>query len=419
MATLADVSIEVAREHRLAQAEAANVAKSQFLANMSHEIRTPLNGVLGMAQALALDSLAPSQHEKVQTIRDAGRSLLVLLNDILDLSKIDAGQFELETAPFDFEQMTKTICAIFAETAKAKDLLVVFTTRGDARGLWEGDANRCRQIVSNLLSNAIKFTDAGEVQVELERSEQGAIRLRVRDTGVGIDAADLPKLFSKFYQADSTSTRRFGGSGLGLSICQELSQMMGGAVTVDSALGEGSTFTLELPLKFLGAGAAATAAAGLRARFADGGQKRAPVRSTDGGVDRAEAQTKLRVLAAEDNLTNQLILKTLLQAFDANVLVVANGRLAVEAWEGGVFDLILMDIQMPEMDGVAATQRIRALEKELGRTRTPIVAVTANIMPHQVEAYETAGMDGYVAKPIQLEELSEALDRARNDLDED
>ncbi|MHB8287053.1 MAG: sensor histidine kinase, partial [Caulobacteraceae bacterium] len=277
MATLADVSVEVARERRLAEAEAANAAKSQFLANMSHEIRTPLNGVLGMAQALALDSLAPSQHEKVQTIREAGRSLLFLLNDILDISKIDAGQFELEIAPFDFEQMTKTICAIFAETAKAKGLPVVFTTRGDALGLWEGDANRCRQIVSNLLSNAIKFTDAGEVNVELERSDQGGILLRVRDSGVGIEASDLPKLFSKFYQADATSTRRFGGTGLGLSICQELSQMMGGSVTAESAPGQGSTFTLELPLKYLGVGVEAIGTEHLFARSPQtGGPARAP-----------------------------------------------------------------------------------------------------------------------------------------------
>jgi len=399
MVTLADVSVEVEREQRLSQAEATNQAKSQFMANMSHEIRTPLNGVLGMAQALALDSLAPSQHEKVQTIRDAGRALLVLVNNVLDLSKIEAGQFVLEAAPFDLEEMATTTCAIFAETAKAKGLPVVFTSDVGVSGRWQGDANRCRQIVSNLLANAIKFTPAGEVRVALECSDMGGVRLRVSDTGVGIDGDELPKLFSKFYQVDASSTRRYGGVGLGLSICLELVQLMGGTIAVDSVLGRGSTFTVELPLKFLGVGG--------------GGLQRAISGDVEGA--QARAVNTLRVLAAEDNPTNQLVLKTLLEAFDVSIVVVDNGRLAVEAWERGSFDLILMDIQMPELDGVAATRRIRALEVEQGRSRTPIVALTANFMAHQVEEYQLAGMDGLLAKPIQLQELSEALDSARGE----
>ena len=407
MVTLADATVEVERERRLAEAEATNLAKSRFLANMSHEIRTPLNGVLGMAQALALDTLAPSQHEKVQTIREAGRYLLALLNNILDLSKIEAGQLKLDLQPFDLELMIKSTCAIFAETARAKDLPVVFTVRGEVEGLWEGDANRCRQIVSNLLDNAIKFTSAGEVRVELERVNDGAVRLRVRDTGAGISEAELAKLFAKFYQVDTSSTRRFGGAGLGLSICQELTQMMGGAISVASRSGEGSTFTVDLPLRRLDADPATVS----------GAHSDAPLQapSLDGEIVAPDATVTLRVLAAEDNPINQLILKTLLQVCDIDVVVVENGRLAVEAWEAGGFDLILMDIQMPDMDGLAATRRIRAFERERGRTRTPILAVTANVMTHQLEEYQRADMDGYVAKPIELAALYEALGQAQRE----
>ncbi len=396
----------------LEKAEAANVAKSQFLANMSHEIRTPLNGVLGMTQALALEHLAPGQYDKVKTIGDAGRSLLVLLDDILDLSKIEAGQFELETASFDFEDMAGSTCAVFAETAKAKGLLLALITRDEARGLWEGDRNRCRQILSNLLGNAIKFTAAGEVTVELERSTLSAVRLRVRDTGMGIAPDDILKLFSKFYQVDGTNTRRHGGTGLGLSISQELTQMMGGTITVESELGRGTIFTVDLPLRFVGASrlSASPASGSPDNRLSLAVGRSADV-SVDDRVDHAGSSDALRVLAAEDNPTNQLVLKTLLQAFGATTTMVDNGRLAVDAWETGAFDVILMDVQMPEMDGVAATRRIRNLEASLGRSRTPIIALTANVMSHQVLEYHVAGMDSHVAKPIQIDELGAALDR--------
>ena len=399
MVTLADVTTEVERERRLAESEATNLAKSRFLANMSHEIRTPLNGVLGMAQALAHETLAPSQHEKVQTIRDAGRSLLVLLNDILDLSKIEAGQFKLDLQPFDLQQMITSTCIIFAETAKMKGLPVVFSAIGDVDGLWLGDMHRCRQIVSNLLDNAIKFTESGEIQVKLERLDERTVRLRVCDTGVGVSEAELPKLSSKFYQVDPSSTRRFGGAGLGLSICHELTQAMGGAISVSSRPGEGSTFTVDLPLNQVGAQTA----------LAIEQTSHVAVLKEADAVE--AAPTALRVLAAEDNPSNQLILKTLLQVFGIDVVLVENGRMAVDAWEAGAFDLILMDIQMPELDGVAATQTIRAREKELSRPRTPILAVTANVMTHQVEAYQRAGMDGHVAKPIELDALYTALNQ--------
>ena len=411
--TLSDISIEVARELRLAHSEAANLAKSQFLANMSHEIRTPLNGVLGMAQALALEPLSPSQHEKVQIIQDAGRSLLAVLNDILDLSKLEAGELELEIGQFDFEQMVASTSAMFIEAAKAKGLALSFNSKDGAKGLWEGDGNRCRQILSILLSNAIKFTAAGEVRVELELTDSGALRLCVSDTGLGIEAAEQPKLFDKFHQVDLGTTRRFGGSGLGLSICQELVQMMGGNVFVASALGKGSKFTVEIPLRFVGPNIKDPISADYPVLTLHGESHMLPSAIVqDDGTDLAETTQALRILAAEDNPTNQLILKALLRAFDVSVVLVENGQQAVEAWKDASFDLILMDIQMPQLDGVGAARCIRALEKELGRSRTPIVAVTANVMPHQIQEYYSAGMDGCVAKPIQLEDLSEAIDRA-------
>ena len=419
IATLSEVTVEVERERNLAQAEATNLAKSQFLANMSHEIRTPLNGILGMAQALAFDSLAPNQHEKVLAIRDAGGALLILLNDILDLSRIEAGQLELEAKPFDFEQMVKATCAIFAETAKAKDLPVTFVTEVDVSGQWEGDVNRCRQIVSNLLDNAIKFTEAGEVRVLLTCGEEGSICLRVVDSGAGIAQAELPNLFSKFYQIDASTTRKRGGVGLGLSICSQLVRMMDGTISVESALGEGSTFYVSLPLKRVIAAAVPGADLGPSPYFhGDTGLLLATEQLPDDEFAPAESADPLRILAAEDNPTNQLILKTLLQVLNVSVQVVDDGRLAVEAWECDVFDLILMDIQMPNMDGVTATQRIRILERELGRTRTPIIAVTANVMPHQLDEYRHAGIDGYVAKPIDLEALCEAINNATSDISE-
>ena len=413
IATLSDVTVEVERENRLAQAEATNRAKSQFLANMSHEIRTPLNGILGMAQALSLDSLAPSQLEKVQTIRDAGSALLLLLNDILDLSRLEAGELEVEVNPFDFETTVRIVCLSFAEAANAKYLTITFVAEADVSGLWVGDIGRCRQIITHLLDNAVKFTDAGEVRVLLTRSEDGLLCLNVSDTGVGIAEAELPKLSSTFYQVDASPTRGRAGTGLGLAICRQLIQKMKGTLIVESVLGEGSTIKVALPLKHLGAtdGVSFDPRALGRGDGENGSGLTCQISVTD-ELTLVEIERPVRILAAEDNPTNQVILKALLQVFEVSVELVEDGRLAVEAWEGDAFDLILMDIQMPHMDGVAATRRIRALEKDLGRSRTPIIAVTANVMPHQLEEYRRAGIDGHVAKPIQLEALGEALDRA-------
>jgi CheY-like chemotaxis protein/anti-sigma regulatory factor (Ser/Thr protein kinase) len=261
----------------------------------------------------------------------------------------------------------------------------------EAAGWWDGDSDRIRQVVGNLLSNAVKFTPQGSVraQVELEPGS-GALRIAVTDSGVGIAAEKLPTLFEKFTQADNSATRRFGGTGLGLAICRELVQMMGGSINVESREGHGSTFVVELPL----------------ARC--GGQDAAPA------AQPREAQNNLRLLAAEDNTTNQQVLAAVMESLGIDIDIVSDGAQAVEAWMACPYDLILMDIQMPVMDGICAAAEIRKREVLIGRQRTPIVALTANAMSHQVEEYLAAGMDGHVAKPIEIAKLYEAISDALN-----
>ncbi|HZZ90307.1 MAG TPA: ATP-binding protein [Caulobacteraceae bacterium] len=366
-------------------AESANIAKSDFLANMSHEIRTPLNGILGMAQALALRDLDAEELAELRVIQQSGESLLAILNSILDLSKIEGGQLELEFAAFDLEGAVAAAVSPFAPMAAQKGVGFALEISPDARGAWRGDALRLRQVLANLASNAVKFTDAGMVTVRVRAAPAG-LRFEVADTGVGIPAAKLETMFEKFTQADTSATRRFGGSGLGLAICRELAKLMGGELTATSAEGQGSTFTLALPVER----AAAVSEAG----------------PADAPVDRP-----LRILAAEDNETNQLILKALLEIVEPDLTLAPDGAQALEAFGEAAFDLVLMDIQMPRMGGVEATRGIRRMERERGQPRTPILAVTANVMTHQIEEYLAAGMDGVVAKPLQLNTLLAEIGR--------
>jgi len=370
-------------------AESANSAKSTFLATMSHEIRTPLNGVLGMAQAMAGDELSDRQRDRLSVIHRSGEALLAILNDVLDLSKIEAGKLELEQVEFELADVARGAYSAFTALANKKGLSFALDIES-ARGRYLGDPTRLRQILYNLISNALKFTEQGEIRVTAVR--QGEIlEFSVKDTGVGIPPESLPKLFAKFDQLDSSTTRRFGGTGLGLAICRELAQLMAGEIAVQSEYGLGSTFTLRVPLRWVGEEKAVAA----------------PMAPMD-----ERPEIALRVLAAEDNAVNQLVLKTLLHQMGVDPTVVENGQLAVEAWEAGEWDVVLMDIQMPVMDGLTATALIRNREADTGRPRTPIVALTANAMSHQVDQYITAGMDGHVAKPIQAAELFEALTRA-------
>jgi len=377
-------------------AEQANVMKTHFLANMSHEIRTPLNGVLGMAQVMALNALTDPQKQRLEVIQTSGETLLSVLNDILDVSKIEAGRMELERAPFDIGQVAASACALFTG-ADYGGVCFSLAVAPEAAGRWEGDSVRVRQIILNLVSNALKFTTQGQVDVAIGRSPRGGgLVISVADTGIGIAPAVLPRLFEKFVQADNTMTRRFGGTGLGLTICRSIAELMGGAITVESTLGVGTTFRVALPLPWLGPSLSAPPPASGDARPAD-------ARGLDG----------LRVLASEDNATNRLVLKTVLDALGLRPTIVDNGRLAVDAWLREPFDLVLMDIQMPVMDGVAATREIRRLEGAAGKLRTPIIALSANAMKRQVIEYLAAGMDAHLAKPIQIDRLHAMLEAVR------
>ena len=377
-------------------AEAATRAKSAFLATMSHEIRTPLNGVLGMAQALAAGHLAPAQREQLEVIRQSGETLLTVLNDLLDLSKIEAGRLELEEAEFDIGTVAKSAYDAFSTIAAEKGLSFALAVTPAATGHYRGDATRVRQVLNNLISNALKFTESGGVAVTVARRRR-AITLTVVDTGIGISPTQQAALFQKFAQADASTTRRFGGSGLGLAICRELTELMGGRVEVKSAEGQGSTFVATLPLPRVRRPVAAAVPAGKHAGLAS-------PRSANGAA--------LRVLAAEDNPMNQMVLKTLLEQFGIEPVIVGDGVDAVAAWEASDWDVILMDVQMPRMDGPTATRFIRERELAQRRPRTPIVALTANAMTHQVNEYLAAGMDGFVAKPIEVQRLYAALEAA-------
>lgn len=373
-------------------AEAANRAKSTFLATMSHEIRTPLNGVLGMAQAMSMDNgLSDIQRERLDVIRQSGETLLAILNDVLDLSKIEAGKLELEEAEFDMAALARGAHAAFTAIANKKGLSFDLAITPQALGVYRGDSTRVRQILYNLVSNGLKFTEQGEVRVGVDRCD-GQLKLSVSDTGIGIPAERLANLFQKFEQADASTTRRYGGTGLGLAICRELAGLMGGTIEASSELGHGAVFTVTLPLTWVGAAV--------------------PLPTPPTVEDHAAEElacAALRVLAAEDNTVNQLVLRTLLHQIGVDPVIVDNGVQAVEAWEREEWDVILMDVQMPQMDGPTAAAAIRAREVSQDRRRTPIIALTANAMAHQVAEYAGAGMDGFVPKPIEVGRLFEAL----------
>jgi len=382
------------------EAEAASVAKSTFLATMSHEIRTPLNGVLGMAQVLASEQLSPAQQERVRIIQQSGQSLLAILNDLLDLAKIEAGKLTLEETEFSLDELARGAHGAFSAVAEQKDLRFRMEIAPDAKGVYLGDSTRVRQILYNLISNALKFTETGEIEVSVSAADPGLV-LRVRDTGIGIPADRLEQLFEKFEQADSSTTRKFGGTGLGLSICRDLASLMGGSIKAESRLGEGTSFIVSLPLPRIGNV--------MSAEQRESGETSDLGQHTD--------QNALRVLAAEDNAVNQLVLKTMLEQVGIAPTLVADGRAAVQAWESQAWDLVLMDVQMPVMDGIAATRAIRSRETALGRARTPILALTANAMTHHVAEYLAADMDGFVAKPIEVGQLFAAMERALEAID--
>lgn len=380
-------------------AESADRTKSAFLAQMSHEIRTPLNGVLGMADALANTRLEPGQAQMVDVIRDSGTTLLALLNDVLDLAKIEAGRVELECIDYSVTDIVRSAEAVFAARAAEKAIALCVELEPEAAVWCRGDPTRVRQVLYNLLSNAVKFTQSGTVTIKVSAQPRANGRIRVRyavhDTGIGIEQEVLDRLFNRFTQADARTTRRFGGTGLGLAISAELADLMDGDITVSSAVGQGSVFTFELDCQ-RGEAPATTDAQSFEQSFEAVGE--------DSG--------DLRILAAEDNPQNRMVLQLLLQQVGIEPVFAENGRIALEMWQAQAFDMILMDVQMPEMSGPDATRAIRRIEAETGRARTPIIALTANAMTHHVRECLESGMDAHVAKPVRPDILFAAIHAA-------
>ncbi|NBB62969.1 PAS domain S-box protein [Pseudomonas sp. ODNR1LW] len=379
---------DVTEMRRLTErAEAANRAKSQFLAVMSHELRTPMNGILGMTQAMLADPLPDIQRERLNIVAESGAALLTILNDILDLSKVEAGKMELESVAFDLEALLENLRSTYSPIAGDQGLTLALDIDG-VSGLYGGDPTRLRQILSNLISNSLKFTTHGRIDI-LARQEGRNLILTVADTGVGMTRDVIARIFKPFAQADASTTRQFGGTGLGLSIVHELTQLMQGEILVDSRPGVGSRFTVRLPLPRLGP---------------------AVMTTTVSPVSINPEDATLRILAAEDNAINQLVLKTLLGQFGIEPKIVENGAQAVEAWLGERWDVVLMDIQMPVLDGFGATRAIREREIAEGLPRVPIIALTANAMPHQRDECIAHGMDAVVAKPIDVRALISTIE---------
>ena len=372
-------------------AESANAAKTGFLAMISHEIRTPLNGVLGMATVLAESELGPDQLEMAQTILHSGQSLLALLNDVLDLTKIEARKMELEVRDVDLQALCHETLNLYRARAARKGLFFDLEVNGSARRWVSVDPTRLRQVLGNLVSNAIKFTLSGGVHVHVSQSE-GMLEVRVRDSGPGVPEDRRDRLFEVFSQTDETITRRFGGTGLGLAISRQICRLMGGDLVFRPVPGGGSCFVATLQVD--------------------------PVRAAPDPVDPAvyDVQGILRarawrILVAEDSVTNQKVLRLLLRDLPLDIEYVGNGAQAVEAHCQTPFDLVLMDVNMPVLNGLEAAAMIRQSETALGLERVLIVALTANAMTHQVAEYLRQGIDAHVAKPVRREDLCETMAR--------
>ena len=385
------------RETKLAktleQVSLASDAKSQFLATMSHEIRTPLNGIVGLAEVLNNTKLNPSQQEMVNLVRTSGETLERLVSDVLDSAKIEADKLELSVAPFDLRETIETAAHTFRTRAEEKGVLFNLNIHPDAEGRFVGDAVRIRQIISNLTSNAVKFTDKGRVDVQVDAleidGESVELRIQVSDTGIGFDPKASQHLFNRFEQADNSISRRFGGTGLGLSICKSLCELMDGSISATSQLGSGSRFEVRIQLKYADAQKATP-------RLPASAMSEDMSSLADGSV----GPTGLRVLVAEDNPINQKVITFMLEPMGMTPVMAANGREALALFKIDSFDLVLMDMMMPEMDGLAATQAIRAWEKENNLPRTPIAMLSANAMSEHVKAALASGCDVHIAKPV-------------------
>jgi PAS domain S-box-containing protein len=375
-------------------AEAANRAKSEFLANMSHEIRTPMNGVIGMAQLLRYTQPTQEQEEYLDSLELSCKNLLELINDILDLSKIESGKLELESAAFSLQRCIHEVLTNQAARIEQKGLQLVTDLDEQLPELVLGDSLRFKQILLNLLGNAIKFTETGSITVTgmvVSKTDTGCVfRLMVSDTGIGMTAEALERIFNSFEQADSSTTRIYGGSGLGLSICRRLTELMGGHIWAESVSGEGSTFFVELPFVIQ----------------PDAGKESL----TPACQVLPDAMRSLKVLLAEDNKMNADTIIAMLRRMGHDVSVASNGREALEKWHASAVHCVLMDIQMPVMDGHLAAATMREQEQKMGG-HTPIIAMTAHAIHGDRERFLAEGFDGYVSKPVDMQVLAEELQR--------
>jgi PAS domain S-box-containing protein len=375
----------------LKTAEAATRAKSEFLANMSHEIRTPLNGVMGVAQALSRTPLTAAQAEMVGLIETSGQTLVAILSDVLDLARIESGRLELKPEAFDLGDCLKSAVMLFQSSARDKGLEITLSISNDSLGVYVGDVVRIRQIVCNLLSNAVKFTNRGGVELEASRTDEGAVAIAVRDSGIGFGSDVKERLFERFEQADGSITRRFGGTGLGLAISRALAEAMGGQLVAQSEPGVGSIFSLTVHLE---------PTAGC------------PIDQVQQVGDVLGDGPPVRVLLAEDHPINRKVVELLFAGTGVELTSVENGEEAVAAAARDRFDLILMDMQMPVMDGLTAIRAIRVAEAASGHPASLISTLSANALPEHVAASLAAGADGHLSKPIDTAQLYATVEQA-------
>ncbi|MGB0900703.1 ATP-binding protein [Halocynthiibacter sp.] len=453
-----DITATIRYEQELKEArdksEAANRAKSSFLANMSHELRTPMNGVVGMADLLQEGELDDEQQLYVDTIKSSGEALIVIINDVLDYSKVEAGKLQLHPEPFDLFQTLDEICTLLRPTATDKGLKLSLQWEDDLPRQFIADPGRIRQVMINLLGNAIKFTLEGQVilrvaGVETADSERMLLRIEIEDTGIGIPPDQLDHIFGEFNQAEDEHSRSFDGTGLGLAITRELVQLMGGDVWVDSIVGKGSCFGLKLPLPFLPPELSNNKIiAGLHKteECAPGSDTAIPPDPLPSSIENTPEQVdplpdaepkienptpeptvqlprKMRVLAAEDNKTNRLVFSKMVKTLNIDLKFAENGLEAVAFWQDFKPDLMFMDISMPKMDGKQATAEIRRLENETGQSPVPIVAVTAHAMDGDSDSIFAAGVTHYLTKPLKkaliIEQIQDAVPENCASLEED
>jgi len=368
------------------KAQVANRAKSQFLAMVSHEMRTPLNAILGEGQLLAREDLTPPQRQRLGVMKTASRVMRQLIDDILDISQIEAGGLQLRLNVLSLETLVSNIRELHLPMARERGLSLTIALQPDLTRFRRGDGDRLAQVVANLVANALKFTRQGGVTVKITGDDH-QLQIAVIDTGIGIAAKDHEAIFERFVQVDNSSTRQVGGIGLGLAICREISERMGGALTVTSALGIGARFDFTAPIPSVLS-------------------SEAPIEDEDGEFA-GEAPASL--LVVDDNPVNRRILAALVEPFGVTCGFAVSGREAVAAWRAQPWDAIFMDVHMPDMDGVEATRAIRREEALAGAARTPIIAVTASVLNHEVESYMKAGMDGVLPKPIEASALASTL----------